>query len=84
MFWIFVRGDSNKHPEHMFYEEMRTKQDLFYISICSLRILCNSKFILMATSNRISDIVVTRVHCKYLIGEIVSLNYSRYVTQLMV
>ena len=34
----------------MFYEEIRTKQDLSYISICSLNILYNSKFILMATS----------------------------------
>ena len=33
----------------MFYEKI-TKQDLSYISVCSLSILYNSKFILMATS----------------------------------
>ena len=37
-------GDSNKYPKHMFYEE-KTKQDLPYISICSLSILYNRKFI---------------------------------------
>ena len=26
-------GDSNKYPEHMFYEGINTKQDLIYISI---------------------------------------------------
>ena len=31
----------------MFYEEIRTKQDLSYMFICSLSILYNSKFILM-------------------------------------
>ena len=53
MIWIFVRiaslGDSNKYPNDMFYEEIRTKQDLSYISICSLSILYNSKVIVMAT-----------------------------------
>ena len=34
----------------MFYKEIRTKQYLSYISICSLSILYNSKFILMVTS----------------------------------
>ena len=47
----------------MFYEEMRTKQDLSYISICSLSILFNSKFILMATSLETNGVDVTRVHC---------------------
>ena len=32
----------------MFDEEIRTKQDISYISICSFSILYNSKFILMA------------------------------------
>ena len=27
-------GDYNKYPRHMFYEEIRTKQDLSYISVC--------------------------------------------------
>ena len=50
----------------MFYEEIRTKQNLSYISICSLSILYNSKFILMAMSLGTNDVVVTRVHCIYL------------------
>ena len=33
----------------MFYEEIRTKQNLSYISICPLSILYNSKFVLMTT-----------------------------------
>ena len=49
--------------EHMFYEEIRTKQGLSYISICSLCILFNSELFLMATSLRKNAIVVTRVHC---------------------
>ena len=47
----------------MFYEETRPKQDLSYISICSLSILYNSKFILMATSLETNAVVVGRVHC---------------------
>ena len=47
----------------MIYEEIRTKQDLSYISIYSLSILYNSKFILMATSLGTNAVVVTRVHC---------------------
>ena len=47
----------------MFYEEITTKQDLSYISICSLSILYNSKFILMARFLGTNAIVVTRVHC---------------------
>ena len=34
----------------MFYEEIRIKQGIFYLSFCPLRILYNSKFILMAIS----------------------------------
>ena len=45
----------------MFYEEIRIKQDLSYISICPLRILNNSKFILMASSLGTNAAVVTRV-----------------------
>ena len=44
-------------------EEIRTKQALSYISVCSLSILYNSKFILMATSLGTNAVVVTRVHC---------------------
>ena len=28
------RGNSNKYPKHMFYEEIRMKQGLSYISFC--------------------------------------------------
>ena len=55
MFWIFVRIAS----VHRFYEEIRTKHDLSYLS---WSILYNSKFILMATSLGTNAIVVTRVH----------------------
>ena len=65
MFWIFVRpwGDSNKYPKHKFFEEIWTNQNLSCISICSLSILYNSKFILMAASLVTNAVVVTRVHC---------------------
>ena len=45
-------GDSNKYSKHMFYEEIRIKQGFSYISLCPLRILCNSKFTLMTTGNK--------------------------------
>ena len=52
MFWIFVRMASvmrfSKYPKHMFYMEIRTKENLFYILIYSLSILYNSKFVLIA------------------------------------
>ena len=47
----------------MFYDKIRTKLDISYISICSLSILYNSKFILMAKSLGTNAVVVTRVHC---------------------
>ena len=37
------RGDSNKYPKHMFYEEIRIYQSLSYMSFCPLRISYNSK-----------------------------------------
>ena len=43
------RGDSNKYPKHMFYDKIRIKQGGSYISFCRVRILYNSKFIIMAT-----------------------------------
>ena len=49
----------------MFCEEIRTKQELSYISICSLSGLYNSKLILMATSLRTNAVVVTRVYCSH-------------------
>ena len=55
------QGDSNKYPKHMFYEELRKKEGLSYISFCPLRILYNSRFILMATCLGINAVVVTRV-----------------------
>ena len=39
-------GDSNKYSKYMFYEEIRPKQDLSYISIYPFSILYNSIFIL--------------------------------------
>ena len=56
-------GDSNKYPKHMFYGEIRIKQGLLYILFCPLKILYNSKFILMAISSGTNAVVVTRVHC---------------------
>ena len=47
----------------MFFVEIRIKQCLSYISFCSLRILYNSTFILMATSLGTNSVVVTRVQC---------------------
>ena len=43
------------------------KQGLSYISFCPLRILYNSKFIIMITFLETNAVVVTRIHC--------SLNY---------
>ena len=57
-------GGSYKYRKHMLFGEIRPKQDLSYISICSLSILYKSKFIIMATSVGTNDVVVTRVHCK--------------------
>ena len=51
----------------MFYEEIRIKHGICYISFCSLRILYNSKFILMAISLGTNVIVVMRVHISQLI-----------------
>ena len=50
----------------MFYEEIRIKQNLSYILSCPLRILYNSKFILLATSLGKNAVVVTRVHCIFI------------------
>ena len=62
------RYQKEEEPKHMFYEEIRIKQGLSYeyISFCPLRILYNSKFILMATSLGTNDVVVTRVYCRIL------------------
>ena len=57
------RGDSDKYPKHMFYKEIRMKQDLSYMSFYPLRILYNGKFIIMATSLGTNAVVVTRVRC---------------------
>ena len=54
--------DSNKYPKHMYYEKIRINHGLSYISCCPLRILYNSKFIIMATFLRTNAVVVTRVH----------------------
>ena len=47
----------------MFYEEIRIKQCVSYISLCQLRILYNRKFILMATYLGTNAVIVTRDHC---------------------
>ena len=60
---IRIASNSNKYPKRMFYEEIGIKQDLSYTSLCPLRILYNSKFILMATSLGTNAVVVTRFHC---------------------
>ena len=56
-------GNSNKYPKHMFYEEIRIKQGLSYITFCPLRILYNCKLILMAISLGTNVVVEMRVHC---------------------
>ena len=63
MFWIFVRIASVTNFQNVFCEEIRTMQGLSYISICSLKILYNSKFILMAASLGTNAVIVRRVHC---------------------
>ena len=54
------RGNSNKYSKHMFCEEIRIKQGILF---CPLRILYNSKFILVAISLGTKAVVVTGVHC---------------------
>ena len=56
------RGNSNKYPKHMFYEEIKIKQGFSYISFCPLRILYNSKFIIMATFLGTNAVVVLMVY----------------------
>ena len=56
------RGHSNKYPKHTFFEEIRIKHCICCISFCSLRILYNSKFILMAISLGSNDVLI-RGHC---------------------
>ena len=60
---ICFGGNFNKYPKHKFYEEIRIKQGLSYILFCPLRILYNSKFIMMATFLGTNGVVVTMVHC---------------------
>ena len=60
MFWIFVRIASLTNIQNI----LRIKQGLSYTSFYSLRILYNSKFILMATSLGTKAVDVTRVHCR--------------------
>ena len=59
-------GDSNKYSKHMSYGEIRIKQGLSYIPFCPLRILYNSKFILMATFLGTNAVVVTRIRCMWM------------------
>ena len=55
------RGNSNKYPKHMFYEEIKIKEGLSCILFCPLRILYNSKFIIMATFWGTNAVIVRRV-----------------------
>ena len=57
IYFGYLLDDSNKYPKRMFNEKIRTKQGISYISICSLSILYNSKFILMATSLETNAVV---------------------------
>ena len=50
-----IWGDSNKYPKHMFYEGRRLKQDISYVSFCSLSILY-SKFISLSPDSIFSVI----------------------------
>ena len=54
----------------MFYKEIRIKHGICYISFCSLRILYNSKFILMAISLGTNAVVVMRVQCSSILHAI--------------
>ena len=54
----------------MFYKDIRKR--LSYISFCLLRILYNSKFIIMAASLGTNAVVVTRVHCTIVATDSVS------------
>ena len=56
------KGDSNKYPKHMFFEEIRIKQGLSYMLFCPLRMLYNSKYILMATSLGTNAVVITKTY----------------------
>ena len=73
------RGDSNKYPKHMFCEPIRIKQGLSYIVFCPLRILYNSKFIIMATFLGTNAVVVTGIHCTRVLQKVLSLG-SDYVS----
>ena len=46
----------------MFYEEIRIKQDISHTSLCPLRILYKSKFVITASFGT-NAVVVTKVHC---------------------
>ena len=70
------RGDSNKYPKYMFYEDIRIKHGLSNILFCPLGILYNSKFIIMATFLGTNAVVVTRVHCIQGVSVISSLIYN--------
>ena len=54
MFWIVVRIAS-----------LKERRSLCYILFCPLRILYNSKFILMSTSLGTNAVIVMRVHCMW-------------------
>ena len=67
MFLIFVRIALVRHfkqyPKYVFYEEIKIKQVISYISLCACRTHYNIKFILMTRSPGPNAVVVRRVHC---------------------
>ena len=65
LWYLLDWSDSYKYIKHMFYEKIRINQDFSFISIWSLSILYNSKFVLIATSLGTNAVVVTRVHCTF-------------------
>ena len=69
--------------QNVFCGEIKTKQALSYISICSLSIPYNSKFIIMATSLGTNAVIVTRVHCMWIlyfsIPEYINIETSKIV-----
>ena len=65
MFWMIVRGDSNKYPKQI-CEELRIKQGRPYIyHYVQLGFLTNSHFILMTTSLGTNTFIVTKSYCSF-------------------
>ena len=65
--WIASQRQFYQISKTYIYEEIRIKHGFCYISFCSLRILYNSKFILMVISLGTNAVIVTRVHCIFIL-----------------